>query len=82
MKTVTVRLPETIADDLEAESRARMVSVSDVIRERLQQAARPRRNALDGIVDLIGSLDGLPEDFSARKKHYLRATGYGRKRHR
>jgi hypothetical protein len=29
---------------------------------------------------LIGAVDGLPIDLSARKKYYLRKTGYGRKR--
>jgi hypothetical protein len=35
---------------------------------------------LDAIADLIGSVAGLPADLSARKKHYLKATGYGQKR--
>jgi hypothetical protein len=34
------------------------------------------------LADLIGSVGGLPADLSARKKRYLRLTGYGRKRHR
>lgn len=36
------------------------------------------------IADLIGSIDDprLPRDLSARKKHYLKATGYGRTRRR
>ena len=34
------------------------------------------------IADLIGSVDGLPADLSARKKSRLKATGYGRKRPR
>lgn len=85
MKTITVRLPEPLAADIEAESRQRKVSKSDVVRERLQLAAasrrrRPRSN--DAIADLIGSVDGLPADLSARKKWYLKASGYGRKRTR
>ena len=36
----------------------------------------------EAIADLIGSVDGLPSDLGARKKHYLKVTGYGRKRHR
>ncbi len=32
------------------------------------------------ITDLIGSVTGLPADLSARKKGYLLATGYGRRR--
>ena len=84
MKTLTVRLPEPLVAQIEAESRARRLSKSDVVRERLSAPARRRRrsSALDAIADLIGSVDGLPADLSARKKHYLKAAGYGRKRPR
>ncbi len=84
MKTLTVRLPEDLAAQIEAESRERKVSKSDVVRERLNLAQTRRRpNAsLDIIGDLIGSVDGLPTDLSARKKKYLKATGYGQKRSR
>jgi Arc/MetJ-type ribon-helix-helix transcriptional regulator len=84
MKTLTVRLPEPLAADIEAESRGRKISKSDVVRERLKFAARPRRGAssLNAIADLIGSVDGLPSDLTARKKAHLRATGYGQKRPR
>ncbi len=85
MKTLTVRLPEPLIADIEAESRGRKISKSDVVRERLQlgrkSATRPSPT-LDAIADLIGSLGGLPLDLSARKKHYLRTTGYGRRRFR
>jgi Arc/MetJ-type ribon-helix-helix transcriptional regulator len=84
MKTLTVRLPEPVVAEIEAESHMRKISKSDVVRERLRRAptsARGRRpNPLDSIADLIGSVDGLPVDLSARKKHYLKATGYGQKR--
>lgn len=82
MKTVTVRLPEALAAEIEAEARERRRSKSDVVRERLSLAVRPRaRRALaDVIADLVGSVDGLPGDLSVRKKAYLRMTGYGRKR--
>ena len=84
MKTLTVRLPEPLVADIEAESRGREVSKSDVIRERLERAPRRRRRSasFNAIADLIGSVDGLPIDLSARKKHYLHATGYGQKRPR
>ena len=85
MKTLTVRLPESLAAAIEAEARQRKLSKSDIVRERLERAstaAAPGAPAYD-IADLIGSVvDGLPVDLSARKKHYLRATGYGRKRPR
>jgi Arc/MetJ-type ribon-helix-helix transcriptional regulator len=85
MKTVTVRLPEPLVAEIEAESRGHKCSKSDIVRERLQRAGRPRRRQstpLDAIADLIGSVDGLPADLSARKKRYLKAMGYGQKRAR
>ncbi len=82
MKTITVRLPEALVAEIEAESRLRKISRSDVVRERLQLAggtAEPQAAGLDAIADLIGSVDGLPRDLSARKKSYLKSTGYGQK---
>lgn len=85
MKTLTVRLPEPLAAAIEAEARERNVSKSDVVRERLERAASVAGELPAppyDIADLIGSVDGLPPDLSSRKKHYLRLTGYGRKRRR
>ena len=84
MKTLTVRLPEALVAEIEAESRECRRSKSDVVRERLRLAtrSRARRAPADAIADLVGSVDRLPADLSARKKHYLKATGYGRKRAR
>jgi Arc/MetJ-type ribon-helix-helix transcriptional regulator len=82
MKTLTVRLPEALVAQIEGESRRRRLSKSDVVRERLSLAAgaRDRKSAtLDAIADLIGSVDALPADISARRKKYLKSTGYGRK---
>ena len=85
MKTLTVRLPEPLAAAIEAEARGRRVSKSDVVRERLERAAgaarEPGAPPYD-IADLIGAVDGRPADLAMRKKRYLKATGYGRKRHR
>ena len=83
MKTITVRLPEPLVADIEAESRGRKISKSDVVRERLELTPDQRRRrmaSVDAIADLIGSVDGLPSDLSTRKRTYLRATGYGQKR--
>jgi hypothetical protein len=85
MKTLTVRLPEPLVADIEAESRARKISKSDLVRERLEVSPRRRRKrsaSLRAIADLIGSVDGLPTDLSANKKKHLRDTGYGQKRPR
>jgi Arc/MetJ-type ribon-helix-helix transcriptional regulator len=85
MKTLTVRLPEPLAAAIEAESRGRKISKSDVVREHLERASATSRDAAappQAIADLIGSVAGLPADLSARKKRHLRVTGYGRKRPR
>lgn len=85
MKSLTVRLPELLLAEIELESRGRHCSKSDIIRERLQgvvvegalQPSLHQPSPLDAIADLIGSVNGLPSDLSSRKKHYLKATGYG-----
>ena len=84
MKSLTVRLPDGLVAQIEAESRARRLSKSDVVRERLRVSVRSRRrtDTLHAIADLIGSVDGLPADLSARKKEYLATLGYGHKRSR
>jgi Arc/MetJ-type ribon-helix-helix transcriptional regulator len=85
MKSLTVRLPEPLVAEIEAESRSRKISKSDIVRERLRLVHGPAQSAaepLHAIADLVGSVDGLPADLSARKKRYLNATGYGQKRAR
>jgi Arc/MetJ-type ribon-helix-helix transcriptional regulator len=82
MRTLTVRLPERLAAAIEAESRERSVSKSDVVRERLERSAQSEPNtpaSLEAIAAIIGSVDGLPADLSSRKKRYLKSTGYGQK---
>jgi hypothetical protein len=70
-------------NQIEAESRVRQLSKSDVVRERLTAGslARTMPALLDSIQDLVGSLEGAG-DVSAKKKARLRAMGYGRKRSR
>jgi hypothetical protein len=83
MKTLTVRLPEPLIAQIERESRRRKVSKSDVVRERLTKPSLGQGSAaFEAIADLVGSVDGLPPDLSARKKARLKSTGYGRKRPR
>jgi hypothetical protein len=82
MKTLTVRLPEALVADIEAESRRRKTSKSDIVRERLAARKQDVSPSYEAIADLAGSVDGLPADLSANIKRYLKATGYGRKRSR
>jgi len=82
---LTVRLPEALVAEIQAESRERKMSKSNVVRERLKLARgqRERRPAsLEAIADLVGSVDGLPTDLSTRKKAYLKTSGYGAKHSR
>jgi len=85
MKSITIRLPEPLIADIDAESRGRGVSKSDVVRERLERGAlrtaEPSPVPYD-IADVVGSIDRGPSDLSARKKEHLRKSGYGRKRPR
>jgi Ribbon-helix-helix protein, copG family len=82
VKTLTIRLPDKLATAIDTEARSRGCSKSDVVRERLQNAAPKARSPLEAIADLAGSVDGLPADLSARKKEYLKLIAYGRKRSR
>lgn len=82
MRSLTVRLPDQLVTEIEAESRKRDCAKSDVVRERLQRGAGPASIPLAGlnlIADLIGSVDGLPADMSGGRKRYLKTTGYGKK---
>jgi hypothetical protein len=80
MKSLTVRLPDSLRADIEAEPRSRNITKSDAVRERLLCHARSDRAlATASIADLIGSVDGLPADLSRRKKWYLKRRGYAHK---
>jgi Arc/MetJ-type ribon-helix-helix transcriptional regulator len=83
MKTLTVRLPDALVAEIEAESRKRGRSKSDVVRERLSASATESSTRVpDAIADLVGSVKGLPADLSERAEEYLTTTGYGRTRRR
>ena len=76
MKTLIIRLPDSLVTEIEHESRTRRVSKSDIVRERLhhpQRAASTGGSMRELIGDLIGSVrnDGLPVDLSSNKKKYL-----------
>jgi hypothetical protein len=88
MKTLTVRLPDELAKAIEAESRAAGISKSDIVRKRLEKQASGEAGTPGSFFDLAGDLigsvggDRLPNDLSARTKHYLREWGYGKARRR
>jgi hypothetical protein len=63
-----------VATQIEQESRSRLISKSDVVRERLSKPACARQKAgtmREMIGDLVGQAKGLPSDLSKQKKEYL-----------
>jgi Arc/MetJ-type ribon-helix-helix transcriptional regulator len=84
MKTLTIRLPDSLVVEIEQESQARRVSKSDVVRERLRQPRRdaPGHSMRDLAGNLIGSVRGLPSDLSSNKKKYLPDLIRAEKHHR
>jgi hypothetical protein len=85
MQTLVLRIPDDLARDLEAESKRTNLTKSEVARRRLIAAGSQSHDTACGfdlIADLIGSVEGGPADMSARKKKYLKTTGYGKFRHR
>jgi Arc/MetJ-type ribon-helix-helix transcriptional regulator len=85
MKTLTIRLPDSLLAEIERESQRRRVSKSDVVRERLSQPQGAA--ALAGTMgevcrDLLGSVRGLPADLSSNKQKHLRELIRAKKHHR
>lgn len=83
MKTLVAKIPERLFNEIATEAKIRKVSRSEIIRERLDAVGTKQSTVKEAMGDLIGSsTDGrLPSDLSARKKHYLKKWGYGKKRH-
>jgi len=85
MQTLVVRIPDDLARELDAEAKKSRLTRSEVARRRLIAAGPQSHDSGSGfalIADLIGTVDGGPADLSGRKKHYLKSTDYGEKRHR
>jgi len=70
MKTISVKIPESLARWLERESAARRRSRSDIVREALesrrQSSGKP--TMADVLADLAGTIDG-PRDLSTSPRH-------------
>lgn len=85
MKTLTIRLPDTLAKRLEQESEARRLSKSDIVRERL--AALPERPGEHPLADILEKSwaakvpAGSPR-FGSRKKQKLAQIIRAKKLHR
>ena len=85
MQTLVIRIPDDLARELEAESKKTHLTKSEVARRRLIAAGSRSNDTASGfdlIADLVGSVEGDAIDMSARKKEYLKSSGYGKPSHR
>lgn len=75
MKTITVRLPETLATWLLRRARALGRPQSDLVREALQRVREGKSGVTchDLFADVCGVIDG-PKDLSTNPKH---RSGFG-----
>jgi hypothetical protein len=82
MKTLTLKVPDGLFAEIASAARARNVSKSHVIRERLtQKRAEAQKGASASlwsrIADVVIQHDPLPSDLSSNKAHLKR---YGKSR--
>ena len=76
MKTITIKVPESLEKKVVYEAQRQGISKSSLVREALAsylQTAEQKDSALDLIRDIVGSVDG-PEDLSTNPE-YLRDLG-------
>jgi len=76
MKTITIKVPESLEKKVVYEAQRQGISKSSLVREALAsylQTAEKKDSALDLIRDIVGSVDG-PEDLSTNPE-YLRDLG-------
>jgi hypothetical protein len=78
MRTISLKLPEDLLEDLTNEARARRVTKSLLVRESLEKSLRRQDAAAvscyDLARDLAGAVKGLPEDLADDPK-YIRGFG-------
>jgi hypothetical protein len=71
MKTLTVKVPEPVLAEIEATAKARRVSKSEIVRERLSRKANASQSGSlwNLMEDLVIDDDSLPKDLSSNKSH-------------
>jgi len=79
MQTISLKLPDSLLELLEKESRQRRVNKSALVRAALERELRPeikgKASCYDLAQDLAGSLKGLPKDIATNPKYM---EGFGR----
>jgi predicted DNA-binding protein len=82
MRTISLRLPDEILAQLDAEAKARGVTRSFLVRESLEKVLHKESSGgavscYDLARDLAGAIKGLPEDLAGNPKYM---EGFGQSR--
>ena len=77
MKTLTVKLPDSLFAEIASAAKARRISKSAIVRERLTRSGKSKRSLWSRMEDLVIEGDSLPRDLSSNKVHL---KNYGKNR--
>jgi hypothetical protein len=77
MKTLTVKLPDSLLSEIASDAKARKTTKSEIVRERLSRARSVGTSLWNRMEDLVIERDSLPKDLSSNKAHLKR---YGKSR--
>ena len=77
MKTLTVKLPDPLFAEIASAARARRISKSAIVRERLTRPGKSKRSLWSRMEDLVIEDDSFPKDLSSNKAHL---KNYGKNR--
>ncbi|MDX2178568.1 MAG: CopG family transcriptional regulator [Bryobacteraceae bacterium] len=72
MRTISLKLPQRLIEQVETRAKDRRISKSEVIRESLETSFRTpgsKVTCFDLSADLVGIFDGLPEDLATDHKY-------------
>jgi len=77
MKTLTVKLPDPLFAEIASDAKARRISKSEIVRERLARSGASKNSLWSRMEDLVIERDSLPKDVSSNKGHL---RNYGKNR--
>ena len=79
MQTLTIKVPDALAEEIAREAHERKLTKSEVVRERLRKSAVKTPSLWDRMKDLVIDDPNSPGDLSTNQKHM---AGYGKSRSR
>jgi len=69
MKTLTVKIPDSLLAEIASDAKARKTTKSEIVRERLARAGSTGTSLWSRMEDLVIERDSLPADLSSNKAH-------------